>query len=315
MERETGGSLGHAEAVREDNRQPLYRERDYLRLAIAQTVDYLQSDNQSSLDGAAQILEKLKDKATMPEIAYWTGFVKALQAMENSDSRQFVSQVYDIWNNAVLYIEQGALTGAAPNPANGKSAPYHYRNLVNLVVNRAIIDRKLADLNALGPLFLMLKERDLEEKEGEGNYLTSLVQRIAEGFVAPDSDRYRLNFTVAMIEAKTAAADRCRKARRRRDVGRGAQVFRAGTAFRRLCPQVGRLPPEQRRGCGSRRLPGHYQFRHSAPGGQRKSPGLCLLCHAPIARRLIHAPEGDGHIQRHRRLHERRVGKGGLREP
>jgi hypothetical protein len=196
------GSLSNAEAVREDNRQPIYRERDYLRLAIAQTVDYLQGENQNSLDGAAQILEKLEDKATMPEIAFWTGFVKALQAIENSDSRQFVSQVYSIWNNAILYIEQGASTGAAPTTANGKSAPYHYRNVVNLVVNRAIIDRKLADLTPLGPLFLMLKERDMEEKEGEGKYFTSMVQRIGEGFVAPDSDRYMLNFTVAMIEAK-----------------------------------------------------------------------------------------------------------------
>ena len=189
-------------AGKENNRQPIYRERDYLRLAIAQTVDYLQNENQQSLDGAAQILEKMKDKSTMPEIAFWTGFVKALQALENNDSAQFVTRVYDIWNNAVLYIEQGAMGGKAPNTANGRSAPYHYRNIVNLVVTRAIIDRKLANLNALGPVFLMLKERDMEEKEGEGRYFTTMVQRIGEGFVAPDSDRYRLNFTVAIIEAK-----------------------------------------------------------------------------------------------------------------
>jgi hypothetical protein len=186
----------------EDNRQPLYRERDFLRLAIARTVDYLQNENRESLNGAARMLEKLKDKASMPEIAYWTGFVAALQAMENNDAGQFVTQVYDIWNNGVKYIEQGAINGTATNAANDKSAPFHYRNVVNLVVNRAIIDRKLADVNALGPLFLMLRDRDMEEKEGEGNYFTTLVQRITESLAAPDSDRYRLNFTVAIIEAK-----------------------------------------------------------------------------------------------------------------
>jgi hypothetical protein len=186
----------------EDDRQLLHRERDYLRLAIAQTVDYLQNESLESLNRAAQTLERLKDKASMPEIAYWTGFVAALQAMENNEAGQFVNRVYDIWNNGVKYMEQGAISCKAPNSANDKSAPFQYRNIVNLVINRAIIDRKLADVNALGPLFLMLRERNMEEKEEEGNYFTKLVQRIAEGLVAPDSDRYRLNFTVAVIEAK-----------------------------------------------------------------------------------------------------------------
>jgi hypothetical protein len=138
----------------------------------------------------------------MPEIAYWIGFVKALQAMENNDSRQFVAQVYSIWNDAVMYIEQGTMNGKKSEETKVRNAPYHYRNLVNLVVNRAIIDRKLADLNALGPLFIMLKQRDLEENETEGKYLTTQVERITDGFVARDSDRYRLNYTVASIEAK-----------------------------------------------------------------------------------------------------------------
>jgi hypothetical protein len=73
---------------------------------------------------------------------------------------------------------------------------------VNLVVTRAIIEKKMMDINALGPLFLMLKDRDLGGKEGDGKYFTTLVQRIADGLTAPDSDRYRLNFTVAVIESK-----------------------------------------------------------------------------------------------------------------
>ena len=193
-------SSGSSQAV--PGNIPLFKERDYLRLAIAQTVEYLESGNLKSLEGAAQTIEKLKSKEVMPEIAFWTGFVKALQALENNDSLQFVSRVYDIWNNAVMFIEQGPLAGKASAASSGRSAPYHYRNIVYLVVNRAIIDRKMADLNALGPLFLMLRERDMGEKGGDGQYFTSLVQRIGEGFEAPDSDRYRLNFTVAMIEAK-----------------------------------------------------------------------------------------------------------------
>ena len=91
-------------AVREDTHQPVYRERDYLRLAIALTVDYLQTENLESLNSAEQLLAKLLDKATMPEFAYWSGFVKAQQALENNDAPQFVARVFDIWNNAVMYI-------------------------------------------------------------------------------------------------------------------------------------------------------------------------------------------------------------------
>lgn len=184
-----------------ENEPSLYRERDYLRLGVALTVDYLQTENLESLNRAEQVLDRLQDKATMPEIAFWIGFVKAHQALENNDAPQFVARVFEIWNNAVMYIEQGETTGGIPATAV-KSSPYLYRNVVNLVVKRAIIDRKLADVNALGPLFLMLNHRDLQEKAGEGDYLTTLVRRIAEGFQAPDSDRYRLNYTVAGIEAR-----------------------------------------------------------------------------------------------------------------
>lgn len=199
-----GRLAGPADVTSPDqgSRQPVYRERDYLRLAIAQTVDYLQSENLESLNGAELLLDKLKDKTTMPEVAFWTGFVKALQALEGNDSGQFVARVFDMWNNAVTYIEQGTAGDNPAAAASGKSAPYLYRNIVNLVVNRAIIDRKMGDLNALGPLFLMLRDRDLAEKPGEGDYLTTLVRRIADGFAAPDADRYRLNFTVAVIEAQ-----------------------------------------------------------------------------------------------------------------
>ena len=189
--------------------QPLVMGRDTLRLAIAQTIDYLESDNRESLTGAAQQLDKLKGKTSMPEIAFWTGYVKALQALESNDSALFVSRVYDIWNHAVLYIEQNEISRTAAEKSS-VTTPFYYRTIINLVVNRAIINRRMEDLNALGPLILMLKERNLGDKDGEGEYFTTLVQRITDGFVSPDSDRYRLNFTVAIIESKrlqqTAAA-------------------------------------------------------------------------------------------------------------
>jgi hypothetical protein len=188
--------------AQKEEQQPIYRERDYLRLAIAQTIEYLQSDNLESLTGAARQLETLKGKTSMPEIAFWTGYVKALQALEGNDPVQFVSRVYDIWNNAVLYIEQNEISRTASEKAGTAITHFYYRNIINLVVNRAIISRKMEDLNALGPLFQMLKERNLGEKDGEGKYFTTLVQRITDGFAAPDSDRYRLNFTVAVIESK-----------------------------------------------------------------------------------------------------------------
>ena len=197
----TNPSAGAAAAGKEE-RQTGFRDRDYLRLAIAHTIDYLQSDNQESLNAADQSLEKLIGKISMPEIAYWTGYVKALQALERNDASQLVTQVFNIWNNAVLYTEQSEIVRIAPDKAASPIATSYYRNLINLVVNRAIINKKMKDVNSLGPLFMMLKERNLGEKEGDGKYFSTLVQRIADGLTASDSDRYRLNFTVAVIESK-----------------------------------------------------------------------------------------------------------------
>lgn len=179
----------------------LYRDRDFLRLAIAQTIDYLQSDNQESLAAAAKTMEALKGKASMPEFAYWTGMIRALQALERDDAEEFVNQVYGIWNGSVLYIEKNEIAAGA-NASAASGTPFYYRNLINLVVNRAIVARKLDGLNALGPLFMMMKERNLGENDNEGKYTRSLVQRIVDGLNAADSDRYRLNFTVAAIESK-----------------------------------------------------------------------------------------------------------------
>ena len=191
-----------AAAESKTEKLPVYKERDFLRLAIAQTIDYLQNDNLESINNAARVIDRLKGKASMPEIAFWSGFVKSLQALESNDSEQFVTQVYSIWNNAVVYIEQNELARTSANKTATTTTPYYYRNLINLVVNRAIISRKQENLNALGPLFMMMKDRNLGEKDGEGKYTTTLIQRICEGFTAPDSDRYRLNFTVAVIESK-----------------------------------------------------------------------------------------------------------------
>jgi hypothetical protein len=191
-----------ADTAAKDGQQAGFRDRDYLRLAIANTIDYLQNGDKESLDSADKLLERLKGKSSMPEIAYWTGYVKALQALERNEASQLVAQVYNIWNNAVLFAEQGEVARMSSNKAGGSIAPYYYRNLVNLVVTRAIIEKKMKDINALGPLFLMLKDRDLGGKEGDGKYFATLVQRIADGLTAPDSDRFRLNFTVAVIESK-----------------------------------------------------------------------------------------------------------------
>jgi hypothetical protein len=138
----------------------------------------------------------------MPEIAYWTGFGATLQALESRDSARFAAQVYGIWNNAVAFMEQAELAPGGTAAGSDRRSVFYYRNLVNLVVNRAIIDSHLADLSALGPLFFMLEQRDFDEREGDGRYFTTLVKRICDGMRAPDSDRYRLNFTVAVIEAK-----------------------------------------------------------------------------------------------------------------
>ena len=185
-----------------DEPQLLHPQKDYLRLAIAQTIDYLQNDQRESLNDAVRTLEKLKRKTGLPEIAYWTGFTAALQAMEDNDATQFTARVYQIWNNSIMYATQGEIASGRTGEVSGSITPYYYRNLVHLIVNRAIIEHKLNDLNALGPMFIMMDGRSFGAKDGEGEYFTTLVRRIAEGLAAPDSDRNRLNFTVAMIESK-----------------------------------------------------------------------------------------------------------------
>ena len=83
----------------------------------------------------------------------------------------FVARVFDIWNNSILFFEQGYAGQATATATGATPVQYYYRNLINLVVSRAIVNRKMDGLNALGPLFPMLKERVSVDKDGEGNIL------------------------------------------------------------------------------------------------------------------------------------------------
>ena len=186
----------------EKNPQTLsYPEDTYRRLAIAQMLLYLRTSDQKQLDEALRVMKNsiLFNKLELPEVAFWYYYIHAHMNLEQGNSKAFVQDIYRIWFDVILKLESAQYELGSPDPATTlgglyRSLPFLYKNLANLILSRAIVQRRLTDIDALGPIIWSLGPR--MPKKGYGKWISVISKRI----YGPDSDNFRLGFTVLLME-------------------------------------------------------------------------------------------------------------------
>jgi hypothetical protein len=196
-----------------DPESSLYSEHAYRRLATAELLLYLSSRDTKRLNEAAGILKYLQAKLERPENAFWYYYIKAHEAIElnktNPDeaSESFTRNVFKIWIDVILKIEELQDALRIPNlkvqdanKLNNRfilSLPFLYENMANLILDRAIIENQVSNLEALGSIIWLLEYR-MSDPEGYINEVELVTNRI----YGPKSDVYRLTYTVNYLEAE-----------------------------------------------------------------------------------------------------------------
>lgn len=179
----------------------LVSDESAVQLGIAQLLLYLKNADTAYLDKAVQTIRFASQDGLQkqPEIAFWRYYINAHSAMEKGDSSGFVQNIFQIWLKVLLRIETeipDLQTGADDAARHGfyRDPSYLHRNLANLILQRAILQKGLRNIDALGVVIRNLSYR--MPPEGYGRW----VEQVAGYMSGPDSDTFHLVFTVQLIE-------------------------------------------------------------------------------------------------------------------
>jgi hypothetical protein len=175
-----------------DPESSLYSENAYRRLATAELLLYLSSRDTKRLnDYYIKAHEAIELNKTNPDEA----------------SESFTRNVFKIWIDVILKIEElqdalriPNLNVQDANKLNNRfilSLPFLYENMANLILDRAIIENQVSNLEALGSIIWLLEYR-MSDPEGYINEVELVTNRI----YGPKSDVYRLTYTVNYLEAE-----------------------------------------------------------------------------------------------------------------
>ena len=180
-----------------------YPDKAYRHLAIAHMLLYLRSADPDHLEKAmtAANREILKSKIALPEVAFWYYYIRAHHNLAIRNQAEFVNDIFRLWFDVVLKLESAQFQFDSLPSLNNlrgyyRSIPYLYRNLANLILRRAIVERRLPDIDSLGVIVLNLSQR-MPEK-GYGQWIQNVVKRLS----GPESDDFHLGYTVLLLEAE-----------------------------------------------------------------------------------------------------------------
>jgi len=196
------------EVVHAENGRFPYPEKNYKRLAVAELLLYLTTDDLFRLDGAIRVIEELKGKIEKSDIAFWYYFIHSHDALADRGPEfkkatgKFVKSIFHIWLNIVLpHEEENSILKVPSAPVSMKgfafSMPYLYENIANIILRNAIIKCELRNTGALGAVILALRDR-LSLSNGYHDTVKTIVNRMS----GPKSDSNNLFYTVVFLEAE-----------------------------------------------------------------------------------------------------------------
>lgn len=178
----------------------LQKDDTYRRVAVAKTVQYLQTGDRKPLDEAVALGDTFANKLMYTDFAFWYYYPRALADIESGNAAALQKDAYEILNEVVLWEEP--LEAGKTSPAEMERRHYAW-NLADLILIRGILEKRMAGLEALGPAVWVLGSRSNAQAIGQREIeLLRLLTDIRKYLAGPESDNYRLNYAVAMSEGK-----------------------------------------------------------------------------------------------------------------
>ncbi len=176
----------------------LQKDETYRRVVAAKTVQYLRTGDRKFLEGAVALGDTFANKLMYSDFAFWYYYPRALADIEIGNSSAFQFDAYKLLNDVVLWEEP--LEVGKTSPAEMERRHYAW-NLADLVLSRAVLEKKMGGLEVLGPAVWVLGSRSKAQAIGEREKeLLRFIIDVRKYLSGPESDNYRLNYAVAMSE-------------------------------------------------------------------------------------------------------------------
>ncbi len=182
----------------------VYKDETCRRVVTAKTVQYLLTGDKKVLDEAVVLSDAFANKLMYSDFAFWYYYPRALEDIEDGNSTTLQFDAYKLLNDVVLWEEP--LEAGKTSPAEMERRHYAW-NLADLVLTRAILEKKIGGLDGLGPAVWMLGSRSKAQAIGDREKsLLSFIINVRMYLSGPESDNYRLNYAVAMSKGKGSYA-------------------------------------------------------------------------------------------------------------
>lgn len=178
----------------------VYKDEACRRVVTAKTVQYLLTGDKKVLDAAVVLSDAFANKLMYSDFAFWYYYPRALEDIEEGNASTFQFDAYKLLNDVVLWEEP--LEAGKTSPAEMERRHYAW-NLADLVLTRAILEKKIGGLEDLGPAVWVLGSRSKAQAiGGREKTLLSFIINVRKYLSGPESDNYRLNYAVAMSKGK-----------------------------------------------------------------------------------------------------------------
>jgi hypothetical protein len=182
----------------------IQKDETYRRVVAAKTVQYLRTGDRKPLDEGVALGDTFANKLMYTDFAFWYYYPRALADIQSKDPDALTRDAYALLNNVVLWRE--SLESGKPSPADMEQRHYLW-NLADLILTKGIVEGKIAGLEPLGSVVWLLGDRNetLAPSEPEMKLLRLIVD-VRKYLTGPESDNFRLNYAVAMLEGQKRRA-------------------------------------------------------------------------------------------------------------
>jgi len=178
----------------------VYKDETCRRVVTAKTVQYLLTGDKKVLDEAVVLSDAFANKLMYSDFAFWYYYPRALVDIEDGNSSTLQFDAYKLLNDVVLWEEP--LEAGKTSPSEMERRHYAW-NLADLVLTRAVLEKKMGGLEGLGPAVWVLGSRSKAQAIGDREKsLLSFIINVRKYLSGPESDNYHLNYAVAMSKGK-----------------------------------------------------------------------------------------------------------------
>lgn len=162
----------------------------YMRAAVGQFLEYLQSNQKQYLNNAMLLISELEDSYDAKrDYLFWALFIKGHKQLAEGDRAGLIDTIHSIWRDVLIPLNKERMTGMAMRGEFAADFEYHCVNLLNLTINKAIVGKRMSGLFPVGGVVEDVTGMLPENEE----YYRNIMKR----FQGRSSDSSNINYTVA----------------------------------------------------------------------------------------------------------------------